>query len=73
MIAAATEDQKVSLLNLWTGKEIKHVGWGEDRRWSETVRCISFIGEREGQLDASVKSKRGLLLAYGAIVEEWSI
>ena len=73
MIAAATDRQKVSLLDLWTGKEIEHVGWGKDRRWSDIVRCISFVGEREGQLDAPARSKRGLMLAYGAIVEEWSI
>lgn len=70
LIAAATDDKKVLLLDLWSGREVL-AGWnvgleGKARTWDQVVRGVAFDGERYGESGAS-----GLVFGVGAKIERW--
>ena len=82
LIAAATEDKKIKMLELWTGKEIVPA-WGIEKVWEEQVQCLLFVHSNDPATFNSVeetktKTRNGdtglckrLLIASGDSVVEW--
>ena len=68
LIAAGQNDQRVSLFDLWSTQEVV-ASWGR-KQWPANVETLSFIGDEDGCGDAQPRTN-GLLIAAGAVVEEW--
>ena len=67
LIAAATEDRRVVLHDVWSGKVVEA---GFDHLICRAqVQCLSFVGEK-GEVDG-IGDGRSLLVGNGCVVEEW--
>lgn len=71
MVATATEESTVKIFDAWAGKEASS-GWGKEKVWQDTVRCLSFSGMDKDGVKMEGNVDQELLVTHGTTIEEWS-
>jgi hypothetical protein len=71
LIAAATDDSEIELIDLWTGARLTPA-WGPGKVSNNRVRCLSFTSVDANGRSLDNSTHQGLLIAHGQVVEEWS-
>jgi hypothetical protein len=65
LVASATEDRKVNMFELWTGKKVA-TPW-KDKKWTDIIRCLSFQED-----DYARSTGRSLIVGAGTGIDEWT-